>query len=56
MTEYGQAEWAFASPARVPIVCGEEDLNDHHPLRKDVAFQTAPDRVEELARPSTLCG
>jgi len=37
------------------LASGEEDLNDHHNLRKDLAFQTATDRVEDLASPSTLC-
>lgn len=37
------------------IACGEEDLNDHHHLRKDLALQTAAERVGELASPSTLC-
>ena len=37
------------------IACGEEDLNDHHELRKDLAFQTAADRVNDLASPATLC-
>ena len=37
------------------IACGEEDLNDHHQLRKDLAFQTATERVVDLASPSTLC-
>jgi len=37
------------------LACGEEDLNDHQYLRKDLAFQTATDRVEDLASPSTLC-
>lgn len=37
------------------IACGEEDLNDHHELRKDLAFQTATDRINDLASPSTLC-
>ncbi len=37
------------------IACGEEDLNDHHQLRNDPALQTATDRTDALASPSTLC-
>lgn len=36
------------------IACGEEDLNDHHQLRNDLALQTAMDRTDVLASPSTL--
>jgi len=34
---------------------GYEDLNDHEQLRHDLAFQTAVERDERLAHPSTLC-
>ena len=37
------------------IALGYEDLNDHETLRKDPAIQTAIDRDEELAHPSSLC-
>lgn len=37
------------------IASGEEDLNDHHQLRNDPALQTAVDRTDVLASPSTLC-
>lgn len=37
------------------IACGEEDLNDHHQLRNDLALQAATDCTEVLASPSTLC-
>lgn len=43
----GQRVYAVAS--------GEEDLNDHHQLRHDLALQTAVDRTDVLASPSTLC-
>lgn len=36
------------------IACGEEDLNDHHQLRNDLALQSATDRTDALASPSTL--
>lgn len=34
---------------------GYEDLNDHDTLRKDLAWQTAVERDEELASSPTLC-
>lgn len=37
------------------IACGEEDLNDHSELRKDILMQTAVGTDRELASPSTLC-
>ena len=37
------------------LACGDEDLNDHHALRHDLALQTAIDCDSELASPSTLC-
>ena len=37
------------------LALGYEDLNDHHTLRRDLALQTALDRVELLASSSTLC-
>ncbi len=41
---------------RVYALCqGYEDLNDHHSLRHDLAFQTAVDRDEALGSQSTLC-
>ena len=36
------------------IACGYEDLNDHHTLRHDIAWQTAADRVDNLASVPTL--
>ena len=41
---------------RVYGLCqGYEDLNDHHQLRLDPAFQTALDRDEALGSEATLC-
>lgn len=37
------------------LCAGYEDLNDHHTLRHDLAFQTAADRDVPLASASTLC-
>jgi hypothetical protein len=37
------------------LACGEEDLNDHDELRKDIALQTAVGTDKELASPATLC-
>jgi hypothetical protein len=37
------------------LALGYEDLNDHDTLRKDLAWQTALERSEELASDSTLC-
>ena len=37
------------------IACGEEDLNDHDELRRDIALQTAVGSDSQLASPSTLC-
>jgi hypothetical protein len=37
------------------IALGYEDGNDHLRLRQDVALQTAVERVDALASPSTLC-
>lgn len=37
------------------IACGYDDLNDHHELRCDIAWQTAAGKVEELASVPTLC-
>ena len=37
------------------LALGHEDLNDHGELRHDLALQTATNRVEALASPSTLC-
>ncbi len=41
---------------RVYALCqGYEDLNDHHDLRRDLAFQTALERDELLGSSPTLC-
>jgi hypothetical protein len=37
------------------IALGYEDLNDHDSLRKDLAWQSAVERGEELASSPTLC-
>jgi len=37
------------------LALGYEDLNDHDTLRKDLLWQTASERTEELASCSTLC-
>src|SRR5258708_927043 len=37
------------------LALGYEDLNDHDFLRKDLLWQTASERSEELASSSTLC-
>jgi hypothetical protein len=37
------------------LALGYEDLNDHDTLRKDLAWQTAIERGEELASSPTLC-
>jgi hypothetical protein len=37
------------------IACGYDDLNDHHELRHDIAWQTAAGKVEDLASVPTLC-
>lgn len=37
------------------LALGYEDGNDHLRLRQDVALQTAVERVDALASPSTLC-
>lgn len=37
------------------LALGYEDLNDHESLRRDLALQTAVNRVEDLASSSTLC-
>lgn len=37
------------------ISCGYEDLNDHDALRKDILWQAAADRVDDLSSSSTLC-
>ena len=37
------------------IACGEEDLNDHEELRRDIALQTAVGTDKVLASASTLC-
>ena len=37
------------------LALGYEDLNDHDTLRRDLAWQTALERDEELASDSTLC-
>ncbi len=37
------------------LALGYEDLNDHHALRHDLAWQTAVGRDETLASSSTLC-
>jgi hypothetical protein len=37
------------------LACGYEDLNDHQPLRYDLAIQSAVEREEVLASSSTLC-
>lgn len=37
------------------IALGYEDLNDHHTLRKDIAFQTAVNSDSEIASSPTLC-
>jgi hypothetical protein len=36
------------------IACGYEDLNDHHTLRHDIAWQTAACKVDKLASVPTL--
>ncbi len=37
------------------IACGYDDLNDHHELRHDIAWQTAAGKIDPLASVSTLC-
>ena len=37
------------------LALGYEDLNDHETLRRDLAWQTALERTEDLAGDSTLC-
>lgn len=37
------------------LALGYEDLNDHDSLRRDLLWQTATDRTEELGSCSTLC-
>jgi Transposase DDE domain group 1 len=37
------------------LALGYKDLNDHDTLRKDLLWQTASERTEELASCSTLC-
>jgi hypothetical protein len=37
------------------LALGYEDLNDHNPLRHDLALQTAIERDTVLASASTLC-
>jgi hypothetical protein len=37
------------------LALGYEDGNDHERLRQDIALQTAVERTDELASPSTLC-
>lgn len=37
------------------IACGYDDLNDHHDLRHDIAWQTAAGKVDQLASVPTLC-
>ena len=37
------------------LALGYEDLNDHDTLRKDLAWQSAVERGEELASSPTLC-
>lgn len=37
------------------LALGYEDLNDHDTLRKDLLWQSAVERVEELASSPTLC-
>lgn len=37
------------------LALGYEDLNDHDTLRRDLAWQTALERTENLASDSTLC-
>ena len=37
------------------MALGYEDLNDHDSLRKDLLWQAAAERNEELASCSTLC-
>jgi len=37
------------------LALGYEDLNDHDTLRRDLAWQTALERSDELASDSTLC-
>jgi DDE family transposase len=37
------------------LALGYEDLNDHDVLRKDLLWQSAAERSEELASCSTLC-
>jgi Transposase DDE domain group 1 len=37
------------------LALGYEDLNDHDFLRKDLLWQTASERTEQLASCSTLC-
>ena len=42
-------------PRIYDLALGYEDLNDHDSLRKDLLWQTATERTEELASCSTLC-
>lgn len=37
------------------VACGEEDLNDHDELRKDIVLQTAVGTDGEMESASTLC-
>jgi hypothetical protein len=37
------------------IACGYDDLNDHHKLRHDIAWQTAAHKLDPLASVPTLC-
>src|SRR6516164_3110722 len=37
------------------LALGYEDLNDHDSLRKDLLWQSAAERTEELGSSSTLC-
>ena len=37
------------------LALGYEDLNDHHTLRKDKAFQAVVEKKDDLASSSTLC-
>lgn len=54
----GKVRHSFSDMLRQRIfalVAGNEDLNDHHELRKDPLIQTVVGRDRALATPSTLC-
>jgi hypothetical protein len=37
------------------LACGYENLDDHEPLRNDIAFQTAVEKDQALGSRATLC-